>query len=556
VIGRTTARGRERVLIVGCCRTARIIEALAHVRAAAPDAHVTVLVADNRIVELASTGVDAVATFHSSRLGPLREPRLTRRLRNAQFDTVVVPYMVPDDAAHANVLRLAAAIAAAQTLVLRGSSAAACSRRAIWRLAALSTLWRVIRLLDVPVLLIALGIACILPRPRRQSRTGAARVLHIISGIGAGGAQRQLGQLLKNLPGDQFEADVLVLAQYEGEFSRTMLPPTVRVRFVTAWPSMMRSMVDVYAQCRRERYDIVHTWLFSANVVGAAAARLARTPRVVASVRNMSLWKARWYWKPWFRMADSLASHAADVVTVNAEALVDDHARWAHYPTSRIAVIPNGVVPIAQPPSRGAARAHLLATIGGDANDVIIGTVGRLAPEKDHATFLRIVTHVRGAVPAIRAVIVGAGHAEPALRALATRLGIADIVHWAGERPDATAMMAGFDLLLLTSLCEGMPNVLLEAGLLGVPCVSTRVGGAGEVLGEASTLFAPGNDIEGAAGVMACLARPQWAAARAERTRQHIADRFTVARMVDGWIGAYGYQRSTAAERNLQEAAA
>ena len=153
-------RSAGRALIIGCCRTARILDALQHVRASTPDAHVTVLIARDRIVELAASRVDEVMTFRGGRLGLLRTPGLARRLRRARFDTVLIPYMVPDDAAHANVLRLASALGVAQTLILRASAVATCSHRDIRRLAMTSTAWRMAGLFEVPALLHALGVAC------------------------------------------------------------------------------------------------------------------------------------------------------------------------------------------------------------------------------------------------------------------------------------------------------------------------------------------------------------------------------------------------------------
>ena len=530
--------GLSRVLVIRCCRTARLLEAVKLARQRFPSAALTVLAHQSSAAEVAECGLADVITYASRRLGVAATARTLPRLRH-RFNAVIVPYAVPDDAGHANVLRLAAAIDAPETVIMRGDEAGVCHRRGLRRLALGATLRSIGRSLDVPLLLAAVAVATVVPWRRAPRPAARRKVLHVVTGLGAGGAQVQIAELASRTPPHRFAIDVLVLAPYEGRFAlQSASWPDVRVLVFDAWPNLVTCLRYVYRLCRRERYDVVHTRLFYANIIGAAAARLAGVPRIIASVRNLSLWKRDWYNRPWFRLADALASRAADVVTVNSRSLVDDHARWAFVSPDRIHVVANGLTPDTLVPLPAEDRVRLRREFGLAEDTPVLGTVGRLAPEKDQATFLRIVAALQPEIPGLHAVIVGGGDAEPSLRGLARTLGIERAVTFAGERSDARFLMAGFDLLLLTSRCEGLPNVLLEAAFLEVPSASTDVGGAGDIV-EPERLFPAGDVAAGTRLVATLLTHPSASRAAAARARQRALERFTAERAAADWLALY-----------------
>jgi len=299
-------------------------------------------------------------------------------------------------------------------------------------------------------------------------------------------------------------------------------------------------VLEIIQRCRDRQYDLVHTWLFMANIVGVAGARLAGVPRVIASVRNLSVWKReRWYRKWWHRAADILGSHAADVVTVNAKALVADHARWAWMRRSGIEVIHNGLDPSQCPADRRDSRRRLVEAAAMPEDAVLVGTVGRLAHEKDQTTFIRLLAEVRKTRPDVRGVVIGNGELRPQLERLATDLGLGDAIAFLGERTDARRLMGGLDLFVLTSRSEGFPNVLLEATFLGVPCLATNLAGNPDVLGFGGSVFPAGDVTRGAARALALVADPERAAARQQFIRARALSLFTAERSVAAWLALY-----------------
>jgi len=273
-------------------------------------------------------------------------------------------------------------------------------------------------------------------------------------------------------------------------------------------------------------------------VIGAAGARLGGAPRILGSVRNLSLWKRTWYAQWWFRLADALATRVADQVTVNATPLVADHAEWAWMKPERIAVVPNGLNPERVVQYAGGAYAWLRRELQLPVDTPIVGTVGRLAPEKDHVMFLRAVAIAVRSRHDLHAVIVGDGAQRQLLEQEAGAFGLAGRVHFMGERTDSRRIIAGLDVFALTSRIEGFPNVLLEAAFLAVPSVATDLGGAGDVL-DPDDLMDPGDADQASRLILARLAGRDRARFHAAAIRRRALDQFTAAHSSARWLALY-----------------
>jgi glycosyltransferase involved in cell wall biosynthesis len=440
---------------------------------------------------------------------------------------------------HANLYRVAACIEPSRLVIAAAEQPWVVLDQTGFRWIALhASLSRVLLAIDVPLLLVLLALALVWRRPRLQAE-GRRRVLHIITSFGVGGAQVQLAELLGRTPKDEFDVEVLVLGRQDGDFSRQWLARTdIRFHYSSGWPRRSLAVLEIARLCRTRRYDLVHTWLFMANVIGAAGARLGNTPRIIGSVRNLSLWKRTWYAQWWFRLADALATRIADQVTVNATPLVADHASWTWTRPERMMVVPNGLDPNRVIPLGPGAARWLRDEIGVAPHTSIVGTVGRLAIEKDQATFLRAVAQARHARPDLHAVVVGDGALRQDLERLARELGLDGYVHFLGERTDSRRIIAGLDVFVLTSRIEGFPNVLLEAAFLGVPSIATAVGGSGDVL-DPEDLVEPGDAGHVCRALLDRLAQPDAAQFHAAAIRRRAREQFTAERSTARWLALY-----------------
>jgi len=182
---------------------------------------------------------------------------------------------------------------------------------------------------------------------------------------------------------------------------------------------------------------------------------------------------------------------------------------------------------------------ELRAELGLPQGAVVVGAVGNGKPEKGFQHLLAAAPSILERVPSAFFVLVGGGR-EP-LRPQVTALGLEDRVLLTGPRPDVLDLMGLFDVFVLASLAESCPNVLLEAQGVGVPAVCSNVGGVPEILedGRLGRLVPAADPPALAAAVLATLADPAGARATAKEGRREFAERFSVARKVEGTLAVY-----------------
>jgi L-malate glycosyltransferase len=193
--------------------------------------------------------------------------------------------------------------------------------------------------------------------------------------------------------------------------------------------------------------------------------------------------------------ANRLAYRFADRVVANSPSVSRLVETDGGVPSSRIVTIPNFLDPQAFEPIPPADRRRMLDALGVPEGAFVVGIVARLSPVKDHATLLRAIASVRDRIPALHGVLVGDGPERAAIEALAKSLGIADIVHLAGERTQPPNLHGLFDVSVLCSTSEAFPNSVLEAMAASRPVVATDVGGTPDAIRHGTTgLLVPPSD--------------------------------------------------------------
>jgi glycosyltransferase involved in cell wall biosynthesis len=171
----------------------------------------------------------------------------------------------------------------------------------------------------------------------------------------------------------------------------------------------------------------------------------------------------------------------------------------------------------------------------------VIVWVGSLSPEKRPDRLLRVAAIVKEAVPAVHLWIVGTGPLREETEAAARASSLAPCVRFLGARDDVADYMAAGDVLALTSDSEGMPAVLLEAGLVGLPVVSTQVGGVSEcVLHGRTGLLVERDDEDGLADALRdVLERPTTRQQLGNAARGWIEQNFTMSRVAQAYAAFY-----------------
>jgi len=212
------------------------------------------------------------------------------------------------------------------------------------------------------------------------------------------------------------------------------------------------------------------------------------------------------YYDPrWQRALERATAPLANAITANAPAVAADYKAFARARADQIVTVPNGVDVESLQRLTTEERARKRQTLGLGLNDIVIGTVARLAKEKDFETFLRALARAREELPVLCSVIVGEGPLRAQLESFASSLDLTGVVQFLGERKDVGNLIQCYDAFLLTSVIEGMPNVVMESQLLGVPVVATRAGGTVDLIRDGETgLLAPIGDHQALAS---CIVR-------------------------------------------------
>jgi glycosyltransferase involved in cell wall biosynthesis len=301
------------------------------------------------------------------------------------------------------------------------------------------------------------------------------RVMYVVGNFVAGGAERHLLEMWRRIDRERFDVEIACI-RAEGLFLPDVMALGWPVRDLAIGrriygPSGLRGLLRLVHHVLRFRPQVIHGYLFGPNLLAALAGRLAGVPAVVIAKRNIDAFETPRQIAVQ-RFAARLATHVTSVSEAVAETVVA-----LGVARERITVIPNGV---------DASRFDAPAERAPNGTPVI-GSVGCLAARKDYGTLLDALATLAGRGVAFRADLVGDGPERDPLEQRARALGLADRVRFLGERGDVDRLLPTFDVFVLSSREEGIPNALLEAMAAGRPSVATAVGGTPEVMRDGET---------------------------------------------------------------------
>lgn len=304
-----------------------------------------------------------------------------------------------------------------------------------------------------------------------------------------------------------------------------------------------RALWRLAARIHRTQPDLVHTWMYHADLLGGLAAKLAGRRPVVWSIRQSDLhpvFSRRttvWTMRTCARLSRRIPGRIVSCSTA---------ARRVHeavgYDPSKIAVIPNGFDTTLFRPDT-AARARVRSELGIADGTSVVGMVARFDPQKDHRLFVRAAGQLRRAVGDVVFVLCGAGidSSNRPLCEWVREEQLGDCFRLLGERSDMPQLLVALDVAVLCSAYgEGFPNVVGEAMACGVPCVCTDVGDAAEIVGETGLIVPPGGADALGSAIMALLAEGAVKrAARGVAARKRINDKYSIGQVAERYRAVY-----------------
>jgi glycosyltransferase involved in cell wall biosynthesis len=375
---------------------------------------------------------------------------------------------------------------------------------------------------------------------------GKCRILFLTTGLGPAGAEHALVKLVTALDPARFACRVVSLGRHSDSSLhhrlRQAAVPCVELglgRAVGWGPAILR----LRRILRHYAPHAVQGWMYHGNVAAVAARWLSASDVPV-------LWNIR---SSLYRLSDqrpvtravvrlgAMLSPTVDHVIYCATVSREQHEAFG-YRGRHSVVLPNGFDVDTFAPSEASRRA-VRHELGIPPGALVVGSVGRDHPAKDHETLLRAAALVMARQPSAVFLLAGRG-LDPAngrLASLVERLALpAGAVRLLGHRDDIPRVMAALDVLCLSSRLEGFPNVLGEAMACGVTCVTTDVGVAAELVAGIGEIVPPGDPARLAAGLLAVLELPpEERAARGRHGRARVVDRYRLGDVIRRYEALY-----------------
>lgn len=315
------------------------------------------------------------------------------------------------------------------------------------------------------------------------------KVCHVITGLEVGGAELALCGLLEALS----EPDNTVVSlRGESALSARVagLAPLSHLG-MNPGRATPRDVLRLRQVLRRNQPDVIHAWMYHANIVTSLAMAGLRTPLIWGIHHSLSdLASEKRKTRVVIRANAWLSGSPTRIRYVSALA-AEQHKRFG-FSARRALVIPNGYDTDRLKPDP-TARARVRRQLGIRPDALVIGMVARVHPTKDHQNFLEAAARFVPGHPATTFVLVGEGASEdnPQLLASIERLGLRRHMRLCGKRADVAELDAAFDIATLSSRGEAFPNAIAEAMACGSPCVATDVGDAALIIGDTGVVVPP-----------------------------------------------------------------
>lgn len=320
------------------------------------------------------------------------------------------------------------------------------------------------------------------------------KVIHVIIGLNVGGAELMLQRLSEAFNNEVEQEHSIISLTDLGSVGPMLRDKGVSVTALgmQGGRDLPRVLFRLFLTFRQAKPDIVQTWMYHADLIGGVVARLSGVVNVVWGIRTTDVSKGTSKATALIRRLCSVLSHVVPkLIICAAEASRKAHAQIG-YDNSRMIVIPNGFDPEVLTASLNEREAVRMAA-GFSADDLVIGSLGRYNPDKDQENFIVACALLAADYPRLKFLMVGRD-LNPQNEVLVQRIkatGYSNRFVLFGERQDVAACLKAMDIFCLHSRTEGFPNVLGEAMTIGLPCVTTDVGDAAFLIGEAGIVVKP-----------------------------------------------------------------
>lgn len=311
------------------------------------------------------------------------------------------------------------------------------------------------------------------------------KVAHVIIGLNVGGAELMLSRLIESQYTHKDIVHSVISLTDLGVLGKRLVEQGINV-YCLGMTSIFRGplvFVKLRTLLKQLQPDVIHTWMYHADLLGGLAARSIGLRNIVWCIRSTDIRKGGSKVTLLIRkLCACLSGWVPRVIVCAADASRTVHEAVG-YKANKMLVIPNGFDMDKLLVSNSAGIA-VRKELGIDPNDILVISVGRFNPVKDHKTFIAAAGKLAAQFNNVKFLLVGRDldfTNRPLMEMIAVT-NKADKFYLLGERNDVASCLKASDIFCLHSVTEGFPNVLGEAMAAGLPCVTTDVGDAAYLL--------------------------------------------------------------------------
>lgn len=369
------------------------------------------------------------------------------------------------------------------------------------------------------------------------------KVVHVITGLGDGGAEGVLTRLCLHAKG---AGHIVISLMDEGKYGSVLKDAGVCVYSLGLNPSRPNpiKLFSLIKLIRKESPDVVQTWMYHADLLGGIAAKLAGVKAVFWGVRHSALEKGKSKRSTIMiaKLCAWLSPFIPKKIICCAEKSSQVHAGIG-YQKSKLIVVQNGY-DLSKFEPNAEMRIAVRDQCGVSNKISLLGMVGRYDPLKDHKNLLRSLSFLKDKSN-IKCLLVGDGltHDNAELAQVISAHDLKDTVILAGQQTNISAIMNALDVHVLSSSSEGFPNVLAEAMACGTPCVTTDVGDAAIIVRDTGWVIPAHNSQLLSAAISVAVdekvSHPAKWQERQKQCRSRVEENFSIEMMVNSYMTAW-----------------
>ncbi|MBW2978001.1 glycosyltransferase [Candidatus Woesearchaeota archaeon] len=355
------------------------------------------------------------------------------------------------------------------------------------------------------------------------------KVLHLITGLGIGGAENMLLKVLPNLKNE----NVVCSLTNNNEIGKKIEKKGVKVYYLGLnHLNLLGTILRFRKVVKKERPDILNTYLIHSNLFGRIFGRLFGVKKIICSVRNKHIDK------PFLNFLDRMSSFIVDLYTPNSKAVGNYLVKKQKIKTKKIKVIQNGIeinkfnVKVNKQKKKKELRIE---------NRLVIGCVAKLRKQKGHEYLLKAIPLVIKKNPKCIFLIIGKGKEERTLKNLVKSLNIQDKVSFLGAQLDTAELLKIMDLFVLPTLYEGMSNAILEAMAAKCSIITTDIAENRELIkdGKEGLLVKQKNHVDLANAINYLIDNKKIRQKFGENAYKKVKEDFSIKKTIEKYKGLY-----------------